>query len=87
MHFISILAGLKKIVCYIENFVIWRFAKSTFHCISRHTVNRWATLTGSFFPALSKLFVTVTRLLKRPIDKDLRRKDQWLIVSPKDAII
>ena len=89
MHFISMLAGLKKIVCYTENFVIWRFVKSTFHCISRLTVNRcwWATLTGSFFPALSKLFVTATRLLKRPIDKDLRRKDQWLIVSPKDAII
>ena len=89
MHFISMLAGLKKIVCYTENFVIWRFVKSTFHCISRHTVNRcWrATLTGSFFPALSKLFVTATRLLKRPIDKDLRRKDHRFTVSPKDAII
>ena len=87
MHFISMLAGLKKIVHFTQNFVIWRFVKSMFHCISCHTVNRWATLTGSFFPALSKLLVMATMLLKRPIDKEVRRKDQWLIVSPKDAII
>ena len=31
IHFTVILAGLKKIVCYTEDFVIQRFVKSRFH--------------------------------------------------------
>ena len=29
---IVIFAGLKKIVCHIKDFVIWRFVKSRFYC-------------------------------------------------------
>ena len=32
IHFIVILDGLKKIVCYTEDFIIQRFVKSRFHC-------------------------------------------------------
>ena len=28
------IAGIKKIVCYAEDVVIWRFVKSRFHCTS-----------------------------------------------------
>ena len=37
IHFTIILAGLKKIVRYIEDFVIQRFVTSRFHCINRNT--------------------------------------------------
>jgi len=33
MRFVVILAGLKKIVRYTEEFVLKRFVKSRFHCI------------------------------------------------------
>ena len=36
IHFTIILAGLKKIVRYIEDFVIQRFVTSRFHCINRN---------------------------------------------------
>ena len=31
IHFTAFLAGLRKIVCCMEAFVIWRFVKSRFH--------------------------------------------------------
>ena len=34
IHFTAILAELKNIVCYIEDFVKQRFVKSRFHCTS-----------------------------------------------------
>ena len=35
IHFIVILAGLKKIVRYSDDFVIYRFVKSRFHCLKK----------------------------------------------------
>ena len=37
IHFTLLLAGQKKIVRYIEDFVIQRFVISRFHCINRNT--------------------------------------------------
>ena len=32
IHFMVLLAGLKKIVCYTEDFVMQRVVKERFHC-------------------------------------------------------
>ena len=49
IHFTVISAGLKKIVHYTEDYVIWSFVKSRFHCIVKPFIVLISFILGSAY--------------------------------------